>query len=616
MLMLNQVTLTRGSKILWQDLTLNVFAKQKVGVVGKNGCGKSSLFALIRKEMTPDAGECVLQNQVEISSLIQEIPDSDDSAIDYVLGGDSVYQYWQQALQSAMDNTDDEKILLCHEHLQNMDAFRKPAIAASILAGLGFSHAQQSQAVRAFSGGWRMRLGLARCLMKPAQLYLLDEPTNHLDLEAIMWLERWIKQLPAAVLLISHDRDFLDHTVEKILHIEHHQGKLYTGSYSDFENARANALLMQQTLYERQQNQIKHMMMFVNQFKAKASKAKQAQSRIKAIERMELVAQAQMDSPFRFEFFKTTPTGHPLLKCSDLAIGYENDALILKDLQWMVQPQDRIALLGPNGQGKSTLIKTLIGELSPILGEIFRANGLKIGYFAQHQVDSLDLNLSPLQIIADIDKQAKEQDIRQFLGGFHFQGDMVYESIQYFSGGEKARLALAKLIWQRPNLLLLDEPTNHLDLDMRGAIEIALQSYEGALILISHDRHLMQTCVNDFYLVFQQKLTPFEGDLDDYYDWLLNHQETPKTEIQVSSNRDYKQQKGLQNRIKKLEMQLEKALDALKNIEEQLGDGAIYDDSQKYKLQHLLNEQKHMKSQVDSYEQEWLSCMQQLEENQ
>lgn len=299
MLMLNQVSLVRGSKILFSDLSLNIFAKQKIGLVGKNGCGKSSLFALIRGEITPDAGECSLQNQVEISSLIQEIPDSDESALDYVLGGDSVYQYWQAALQSAMDKGEDEKVLLCHEHLQNMDAYRKPALAASILAGLGFSHAKQADPVRAFSGGWRMRLGLARCLMKPAQLYLLDEPTNHLDLEAILWLERWVKQLPAAVLLISHDRDFLDHTVEKILHIENQQGKLYTGSYSDFEHARASALLMQQTLYDRQQNQIKHMMKFVNQFKAKASKAKQAQSRMKAIERMELVAQAQMDSPDR-----------------------------------------------------------------------------------------------------------------------------------------------------------------------------------------------------------------------------------------------------------------------------------------------------------------------------
>lgn len=616
MLMLNQVSLVRGSKILFSDLSLNIFAKQKIGLVGKNGCGKSSLFALIRGEITPDAGECSLQNQVEISSLIQEIPDSDESALDYVLGGDSVYQYWQAALQSAMDKGEDEKVLLCHEHLQNMDAYRKPALAASILAGLGFSHAKQADPVRAFSGGWRMRLGLARCLMKPAQLYLLDEPTNHLDLEAILWLERWVKQLPAAVLLISHDRDFLDHTVEKILHIENQQGKLYTGSYSDFEHARASALLMQQTLYDRQQNQIKHMMKFVNQFKAKASKAKQAQSRMKAIERMELVAQAQMDSPFRFEFLKTTVAGHPLLKCSDLTVGYGPDHIILKDVQWMVQAQDRIALLGPNGQGKSTLIKTLTGELSPIEGEVFRANGLKLGYFAQHQVDSLDLKLSPLHTISAIDKQAKEQDIRQFLGGFHFQGDMVYESIEHFSGGEKARLALAKLIWQRPNLLLLDEPTNHLDLDMRSAIEMALQSYEGALILISHDRHLMQTCVNDFYLVYQQKLTPFEGDLDDYYAWLLHHQDTVPSASISTPNRSYKEQKGLQNRIKKLEMQLEKSLDALNAIESQLGDETLYEESQKAKLQTLLQEQKKLKEQVDNDEQEWLTCMQQLEDEQ
>lgn len=614
MLMLNQVTLARGSKVLFSDINVNIFAKQKVGVVGKNGCGKSSLFSLIRGEISPDAGECVLQNQIEISSLIQEIPDSDVSALDYVLSGDTVYQFWQAELQKAVDKGQDDKVLLCHEHLQNMDAYRKPSIAAAILAGLGFSHEQQSHPVRAFSGGWRMRLGLARCLMKPAQLYLLDEPTNHLDLEAILWLERWIKQLPAAVLLISHDRDFLDHTIEKILHIEGSSAKLYTGNYSEFENARAQALLMQQTLYERQQNQIKHMMKFVNQFKAKASKAKQAQSRLKAIERMELVAQAQMDSPFRFEFLNTTPAGHPLIKCSDLSVGYGPESVILKNIQWMVQAQDRIALLGPNGQGKSTFIKTLTGELPPISGEVFRANGLKVGYFAQHQLDSLDLNLSPIQTISVMDAQVSEQDIRNFLGGFHFQGDMVYESIEHFSGGEKARLALAKLIWLRPNLLLLDEPTNHLDLDMRAAIEMALQTYEGALILISHDRHLMQTCVNDFYLVYQQKLQAFSGDLDDYYTWLLQHQQPESGISNETPNRSYKEQKMLQNRIKKLETQLEKALDQLSKIEEQLGDSSLYTETHKDTLERLTFEQKELKEKIQHWEEEWMTSMQDLED--
>jgi ATP-binding cassette subfamily F protein 3 len=615
MLSFTQVSLSRGTKLIFSDLSLNVFHKQKIGIVGKNGCGKSTLFALIMGKLSPDAGECALQAHISISNLAQHIPDSDEKVVDYVLAGDEAYHQWQVRLQKAMQDENEQEMMLCHEHLQNMGAYSKTAQAASILAGLGFSEEEQQRTVRSFSGGWRMRIGLARCLMKPADLYLLDEPTNHLDLPAIIWLERWIKQLSATVLLISHDREFLDNTVEKILHIEHEQAKLYSGHYSYFENARAEQLLMQQAQYERQQKQIHHMMAFVNKFKAKASKAKQAQSRMKAIERMELVAQAHLDSEFSFEFLRSPPAGHPLIKCLDVGVGYHQDTPIIQNINFQVQAQDRIGLLGKNGQGKSTFIKTLIGEIPALNGEVFRASGLKIGYFAQHQIESLDMSLSPMQTIQELDLKAKEQDIRQFLGGFNFCGDMAVGSINNFSGGEKARLALAKLVWQKPNLLLLDEPTNHLDLDMRTSIEIALQTYEGALILISHDRHLIQTCVNDFYLVANQSLTAFDGDLYDYYQWLQNSTDKTKSSMNTATSNQgqYKEIKALQNKIKRLEDKMSTISKQLKELHDKLCDEGLYDISRQADLQKLQTKEAQLNQELEQIEEEWLDCTNILE---
>lgn len=615
MLSFTQVSLSRGTKLIFSDLSLNVFHKQKIGIVGKNGCGKSTLFALIMGKLSPDTGECALQSHISISNLAQHIPDSDEKVVDYVLAGDEAYHLWQVRLQKALQDENEQDMMLCHEHLQNMGAYSKTAQAASILAGLGFSEEEQQRTVRSFSGGWRMRIGLARCLMKPADLYLLDEPTNHLDLPAIIWLERWIKQLSATVLLISHDREFLDNTVEKILHIEHEQAKLYSGHYSYFENARAEQLLMQQAQYERQQKQIHHMMAFVNKFKAKASKAKQAQSRMKAIERMELVAQAHLDSEFSFEFLQSPPAGHPLIKCMDVVLGYHQDTPIIQNINFLVQAQDRIGLLGKNGQGKSTFIKTLIGEISALNGEVFRASGLKIGYFAQHQIESLDMSLSPIQTIQELDLKAKEQDIRQFLGGFDFCGDMAAGSIKNFSGGEKARLALAKLVWQKPNLLLLDEPTNHLDLDMRTSIEIALQTYEGALILISHDRHLIQTCVNDFYLVANQSLTAFDGDLYDYYQWLQNSPDKTKVSVNTANSNQgqYKEVKALQNKIKRLEDKMSSINKQLKEIHDKLCDEGLYDISRQTDLQKLQTKETQLNLELKQIEEEWLESSNMLE---
>jgi len=605
MMSLNKVTLSRGVKTLFADATFSIFAKQKFGVIGKNGCGKSSLFAMILGELQPDAGEFLMQAQVSISLLAQHIPNSDETAVDFVLGGDKNYQYWQDKARLAKDAAE---IMQCHEQLQNMDAYSKNAQAATILSGLGFSHQQQALAVSSFSGGWRMRLGLARCLMNPADFYLLDEPTNHLDLDAIIWLEKWLKQLPAAVLVISHDREFLDNTVDKILHIDNQQCTLYSGNYSYFEIARAEQLLMQQSKFVKQQAKIKHMMAFVEKFKAKATKAKQAQSRLKAIEKMELVANAHLDNEFAFEFLNTPSAGHPLLKCNHLAVGYVGKPALINDIQFMVQAQDRIGIIGPNGQGKSTLIKTLSGELTPLSGELFTANGLKIGYFAQHQVESLDMTLSPLQTIQALDKTAREQDIRNFLGGFNFHGDTALANIKHFSGGEKARLALAKLVWLRPNLLLLDEPTNHLDLDMRAAIEIALQSFTGAVIIISHDRHLMQTCVNDFYLIANQSMQEFSGDLNDYSLWIN------QKDVEIKNNTsDYKEIKALQNKIKRLETQIAAAENSLALLGDKLCDVTLYETGKKMELEQLQSQQVKAKETLAQCEDEWLICQQLLD---
>lgn len=615
MLTFSQIHLQRGTKVLFDNTSVVLFNKQKVGVVGKNGCGKSSLFGLITGKLHVDGGDFQIQNQLRISTLSQELPDSEQLALEYVLDGDEEYAYWQTKLNDAQVQGCEQDIIQAHEHLIQMGAYAKPSMAASILNGLGFTTSQQSQLVNSFSGGWQMRLSLARCLMRPADLYLLDEPTNHLDLEAIVWLEKWIQSLPAAVILISHDREFLDNVVDKILHIDQQQFKLYSGNYSYFEQARAQQLLLQQTMFERQQKHIQHLMSFVERFKAKASKAKQAQSRMKAIERMEVVAQAHLDSEFDFEFFPVKSLGNPLLKCNHLSVGYHSEKVLLKNINFLIQPQDRIGLLGPNGMGKSTFIKTLTGELSPLSGEIIVNANLNVGYYAQHQLDQLDLSLSPLQTIQALNRKATEQEIRNFLGSFNFQGDMALANIKYFSGGERARLALSKLVWQKPDILLLDEPTNHLDLEIRTSIEIALQSYEGAVILISHDRHLLKTTVNDFYLIYNGELTPFTGDLQDYYQWLITKdlQNGTKSPESAAKTNDYKETRVLQNKAKKLEGEISKLELALQDIQVKLYAPDLYEAEQQPLLQQLHQQQHIYKTQLDEFEKQWLDIMEKLE---
>lgn len=614
MLTLRQITLSRGNKVLLDKVNVTLYEKQKIGLIGHNGCGKSTLFDFLLGKLTPDTGDYLINPKLSISHLSQQLPDSDEKALDFVLGGDSDYILLNKRLQEAEAKHNHSEVLACHEELTQTGGYSKPAQAATIMAGLGFTGAQQQDSVNSFSGGWRMRLNLARCLMKPADLFLLDEPTNHLDMEAIFWLERFLKQSPSTIILISHDREFLDAFVTHILHIEKQNMTVYGGNYSCFEKTHAQQLALQQAMHEKQQAKINHMMSFVNRFKAKATKAKQAQGRLKAIEKMEIIAAAQVDSPFSFDFFPCPRAGNPLIQCNQVDAGYQQQT-ILKKINLSLSPGDRIALLGPNGEGKSTLIKTLTGSLPVLNGSIQSSTHLKIGYYAQHQLEQLDCKLSPVETIQSLSPEIREQEIRDFLGGFNFRGDMAVHTIHHFSGGEKARLALAKLVWQKPNLLLLDEPTNHLDLGMRSAIELALQSYEGALILISHDRHMLKTTVDDFYLVYQSKVQPFQGDLDDYYNWLQTKEGTKVNTTVFNASTDYKEKKILQNRLKKLEQLIEQYQKEINQLESKLADSSLYEDnSQQEQLNNLVQKRSQVHSNLKQVEDEWIVISSDLEE--
>ncbi|MCP4534880.1 MAG: ATP-binding cassette domain-containing protein, partial [Delftia sp.] len=500
MISIDSLTLQRGPLRLLEHANLTLHAGQKVGLLGTNGAGKSSLFALLRGQIEPDAGSCSIPADWRIAHMQQEVSALERNAVDYVLDGDQRLRDIQQRLATAEQQEQAEALGALYAELDSHGGFSADSRARTLLAGLGFSSEQCERRVGDFSGGWRMRLNLAQALMCPSDLLLLDEPTNHLDLDAILWLEDWLRSYPGTLLLISHDRDFLDAVVEHIVHFENRALHLYRGGFSQFERTRAERLAQQQSAFEKQQAQREHMQSYIARFRAKASKAKQAQSRLKALERMEALSPAHIDSPFSFSFREAANQSMPLLDLHQGTLGYDGNA-ILEQVKLQLAPGARIGLLGPNGAGKSTLIKSLAGSLPLIGGELKTGEHLAIGYFAQHQLDSLDPKASPLLHLARLAPEERDQMLRNFLGGFDFKGDRIEEPVLNFSGGEKARLALALIAWQRPNLLLLDEPTNHLDMEMRHALTVALQAFEGAMLLVSHDRALIRDTTDELWLV-------------------------------------------------------------------------------------------------------------------
>jgi len=601
MLNLSNLSLHLGSKILFEDVNLTIFDQQKVGLVGANGCGKSSLFKLLLGEYQPDGGQINIPKHLRLAYSVQDVPPLAQSALDFVIDGDRDLRKLETALDLAEKNHNDQQIAQLHQKFSEIDGYTATARAAKLLHGLGFDSQAQQRAVKDFSGGWRTRLSLAQTLMCPADVLLLDEPTNHLDLDAIVWLEKWLQRFPGTLLVISHDRVFLDNSVTEIIHIEDHQLKIYSGNYSSFEKLRAEKLAMQQKMHEKQQKQIAHMMSFVNRFKAKASKAKQAQSRMNAIQKIDMIAAAQVDSPFDFEFPEIEAPPNPLLTLSNLTIAYQPDKPILQNVNLQIYPGMRMGLLGANGAGKSTLIKVLAGELEPVAGIHYTAAKVKLGYYAQHQIEQLQFSQNPLWHLQQLAPGVHASRLRQFLGSFGFSGDMALAVIDKFSGGEKARLALALLVWQGPNLLLLDEPTNHLDLEMRNALNLALQSYQGALVLVSHDRYLIQTATDELFLVGNHTLQNYSGDLSDYQK-LLSSSGDSKVISTKTATEKYK----LKDQMEKLEKQLSKLYLEKEKIEKQLSDSGIYDPENKVKLASLLKSQNEVLQKITAAEALWL----------
>ncbi|EPK6616417.1 ABC transporter ATP-binding protein [Enterobacter cloacae] len=628
MIVFSSLQIRRGVRVLLDNATATINPGQKVGLVGKNGCGKSTLLALLKNEISADGGNFTYPGNWQLAWVNQETPALSEPALDYVIDGDREYRKLEAELNAANERNDGHAIATVHGKLDAIDAWTIRSRASSLLHGLGFSNEQLERPVSDFSGGWRMRLNLAQALICRSDLLLLDEPTNHLDLDAVIWLEKWLKSYQGTLILISHDRDFLDPVVDKIIHIEQQNMFEYTGNYSSFERQRATRLAQQQAMYESQQQRVAHLQSFVDRFKAKASKAKQAQSRIKMLERMEMIAPAHVDNPFHFSFREPESLPNPLLKMEKVSAGY-GARIILDSIKLNLVPGSRIGLLGRNGAGKSTLIKLLAGELNPVSGEIGLAKGIKLGYFAQHQLEFLRADESPIQHLARLAPQEMEQKLRDYLGGFGFQGDKVTENTERFSGGEKARLVLALIVWQRPNLLLLDEPTNHLDLDMRQALTEALIEFEGALVVVSHDRHLIRSTTDDLYLVHDGKVEPFDGDLEDYQQWLTDVQKQenqPEESAKENANsaqarKDQKRREAelrtqtqpLRKEIARLEKEMEKLNATLAAVEEKLGDSELYDQSRKAELTDCLQTQAKTKSSLEECEMAWLDAQEQLE---
>ncbi|WP_060983381.1 ABC transporter ATP-binding protein [Vibrio splendidus] len=632
MITFSDIQLLRGGKPLLDQASATFHPGDKIGLVGKNGCGKSTLFALIKDELSIDAGSFSKPAHWEMAWVAQETPALERTAIEYVIDGDREYRGLEDQLEKAEQDDNGTLVAEIHGKIETIGGYSIKARAAELLDGLGFSQEQMPWNLTQFSGGWRMRLNLAQALLCRSDLLLLDEPTNHLDLDAVMWLERWLQNYPGTLVLISHDRDFLDPIVNRIVHVENQQLNEYTGNYSSFETQRAQKLILQQAMYQKQQKQMSHMQSYIDRFRYKASKARQAQSRIKALEKMEQVLPAQFDNPFSFEFREPDALPNPIMMMDEVSAGYD-DNLILEKIRLNLVPGSRIGLLGRNGAGKSTLIKLLSGELKQQGGELSYSQGVKIGYFAQHQLETLHPEETPLQHMMQIAPKHTEQQLRDYLGSFGFQGEKALDKVAPFSGGEKARLVLALLVWQKPNLLLLDEPTNHLDLDMRQALTFALQTFEGAMVIVSHDRYLLRATTDDLYLVHDRQVAPFDGDLSDYYKWLTEQQKVERKEAQAlapakdgaNSAAAKKEQKRKEAEFRKLtaplrkkltqfEKQMDKLTQALEEAEQELSDTSLYEAENKAKLNKVLALQASSKSQLEEVEMDWMSTQEELEQ--
>ena len=628
MIEIKNLTLQRGLKVLLDQAALSLTPGRRVGLIGKNGSGKSSLFALLKGEITADKGDVSIPKHWKTAAVAQETPALDMSALDYVLQGDGELQLFQTALHEAEAKNDGMKQAEHHAKLEEIDAYSAPARAAKLLSGLGFSQEEHSRPVKSFSGGWRMRLNLAQALMCRADLLLLDEPTNHLDLETVLWLENHLSGLPCTQIIISHDRDFLNATTTQTVELSDQKLTLYGGNYDFYQAERARRLAQQQAAYLKQQAQIKHLQSFIDRFKAKATKAVQAQSRMKALDKLERIAPAHFDSGFSFEFDSPAHLPNPLLQLDKADLGYGGEP-VLHGIDLSLESGARYGLLGVNGSGKSTFIKTLAGELNVLSGRIVRSDKLNIGYFAQHQLDTLRPDQSPLWHIQKLSPDVREQEIRNFLGSFNFVGDAALQKTEPFSGGEKARLALAMIVWQKPNLLLLDEPTNHLDLDMRHALTLALQSFQGALIVVSHDRSLLEATTDSFLLIEQGRLKTFDGDLEDYRRYRLAQENAAAAPAASSQSQNRKDAKRVEAQIRQEKARLgkplqqkisqaEKEIAALSEIqtacEAFLAQEDAYSDANKAKLQQTLAQLAETKVKLEKQEENWLAWQEELEQ--
>lgn len=630
-----ELSLDRGAKNLIKSSSFTIHPNHKVGLVGSNGCGKSSLFAALLGELLPDSGDLSMPASWDIATVKQETPSLERSAIDYVMDGDKEFRALEQRLEQARIAEDGNLEATLINKIDTINGYSLPARAGELLHGLGFLQSQLDNPVKDFSGGWRMRLNLAQALISRADLLLLDEPTNHLDLDAVIWLQRWLKRFTGTLVLISHDRDFLDTVIGQIIHIEHQRAKLYSGNYTAFERQRSEHLAQQEAQYQKQQKEAAHLTAFVDRFRAKASKAKQAQSRLKRLEKLPDLAPAHIDSQFTFSFASPESLPYPLLSLSDTDCGYqkssqEEQSTILANVNLTLVPGSRIGLLGRNGAGKSTLIKSLAGELNILTGERYCAQELSVGYFSQHQLEQLHPASSPVDHILSAKPSLGEPQARTFLGKFGFSGDQALSQVLTMSGGEKARLVLALIVLEKPQLLLLDEPTNHLDLEMRQALVMALQDFGGAIILIAHDRFLLESCVDEFYLVANGRVTDFVGDIDDYQQWLNDDKKQAirsnktllPTSDKVIDKKQLRQQQAelrkktapLRKKVSKLEQHIQQWQLALSEIEKQLSDSDIYLSERKSELTDLLKQQAKLKTDIEDNEMEWLTLSEEIEE--